>query len=78
MKLDPRGEQRKPHVILRTHSGVPTPPAWANWFRVYWRLGNGICASTTDHEVPIARVADIVWDARYRFANPVAAVEWLR
>lgn len=68
---------QKPHVILRTHSGVPTPPPWANWFRVYWRLEDGTCAGATDLEIPIARVAGTVWNVGHGYETPVVAVEWI-
>jgi len=30
-------KQKKPHVVLRTHDGEPTPPIWARKFKIHMR-----------------------------------------
>lgn len=55
---------QKPHVILRTHSGVPTPPAWATRFRYHTRY-------TTSFTMQVSDVPLVHWHAK------MLAVEWI-
>jgi hypothetical protein len=59
----------KPHVVLRTHGGVPTPPPWAKWYRPI-----GSRPEAQFRPRPLEGIDEFVWDDGI---ETIIAVEWI-